>query len=38
MKKLTRAMEKVRGKDGKEEWVGFKNLDVFCAENAAISC
>ncbi|GMI40452.1 hypothetical protein TrCOL_g99 [Triparma columacea] len=38
MKKLTRTMDKVRGKDGKEEWVSFKNLDMFCAENDATSC
>ncbi|GMI42871.1 hypothetical protein TrCOL_g12851 [Triparma columacea] len=38
MKELRRTMDKVRGKDGKEEWVSRKNLDEFCAENDAAKC
>ena len=38
MKKLTRAIDKVRGEDRKEEWVSIRKLDDFCAANDTVSC
>ncbi|GMI07805.1 hypothetical protein TrVE_jg6401 [Triparma verrucosa] len=35
MRKLTRTMDKVRNKTGKEEWISVRNLDAYCEANSS---